>query len=240
MHEGNCCLMEKNWGKIITREKEIFPNHLSFKNKKQKGKYSMFFRKAWKGMSRRHSNGTHTKELSMKKSEIAMCKSPCRAITKVCFTMTVNHLYLTSLHSCNGGHTQWEVSHWKQEAPLERYIIPGGWEGKGKGWGEWRGQGKVAFNLLLISYLMHWRNMRKRIKAYIYEHILHIQIASYWCSFLLEWHSSSPIDMSPCNMPIRSPQPCLGGADGPGDRKEAALWIIQCDWFTVVQQHRNQ
>ena len=134
--------------KIIIQEKEIFPNHLSFKNKKQKRNYIVYFsERLGRDAKRQHSNGTHTKELSMKQSEIVMCKSPCRAITKVCFTMTVNHLYLTSLHSCSGGHTQARCQSLEAGGAIRKINHSRGVRG-GRGRGEGNGEGKVRWPLI--------------------------------------------------------------------------------------------
>lgn len=74
--------------------------------------------------------------------------------------------------------------------------------------------------------------MRKLIKVYIYEHIVHIQIASYWCSLLLERHSSvyrhEPLQhayrSSPA-LPRRSWWPGGRGRSGPVNY---SLWLVCC------------
>lgn len=62
-------------GKIITGVKKIVPNHLSFKNKKQKENIVRFPEGLGRDAKRQHSDPTHTKEVPMKKSAIAVCRS---------------------------------------------------------------------------------------------------------------------------------------------------------------------
>ena len=126
--------------------------HLKVRSKKEN--IVCFSERLGRDAKRRPSNGTHTKELSMKKSEVTTCKSPCRAVTKVCFTTTVNHLYLTSLHSCSGGHTQ-ERCHSLEAGGAIRKIYHSGvgaCEGEGEGVAGWRGQGKVALSPLNLLF----------------------------------------------------------------------------------------
>lgn len=92
---------------------------------------------------------------------------------------------------------------------------------------------------------MHWRNMRKRIKAYIYEHILHIQIASYWCSFLLEWHSSvyrhEPLQYAYQSSPALPRRSWWSGDRGRSGPVNYSVWLVYCCSTTQesVTRHDN-
>lgn len=108
-------------------------------------------------------------------------KGLCRAIPRMCFTVTVNDIYLTSLHSQGGGtHPAWGVINQKQEVPTERPLLP---PGKTQGWGVY-GE-KPSFNCPFG--LVHWRNISKIIKGLnLWAYIVFIPVTFDQCSLLLE------------------------------------------------------